>query len=90
LLDYNDLLISIKKAAMDAVHAEKQTGVVFGSVVSVEPLGVSIDQKLTLGMVQLVLTQSVTTGDGLLVGEKVVMLQMEGGQTFVVLDRVSG
>lgn len=60
MLDCNDLLVSIKTAAMDAVNASKQTGIVFGNVISVDPLKINIEQKLTLSMAQLVLTRNVT------------------------------
>ena len=120
MLDYNDLVLSIKKAAMDAVGASKQTGVVFGTVVGTDPIGIQIDHKLILGAGQLILTRNVTNHEcpitlhtqtqpaadnrlhlhmiegtssivmdnQLLMGEKVVMIQMLGGQKFIVLDRV--
>ena len=126
MLDYNDLVVSIKKAAMDAVSASKQTAVVFGKVIGTSPLAISIDQKLMLTDTNLVLSRSVTdfqmdvtgnhetdsasggSGDdafashkhgytgrktmtvhnALRLGETVIMVQMQGGQKFIVLDRV--
>ena len=104
MLDYNDLLVSIKKAAIDAVSASKPTAVVFGKVVSSSPLAISIDQKIKLTHMNLVLSRSVTDHqvemtiqgkrelatihNGLRIGEKVILLQMQGGQKFVVLGRV--
>lgn len=60
MLDCNDLLVSIKTAAMDAVNASKQSGILFGNVTSVNPLKINIEQKLTLSMAQLILTRNVT------------------------------
>lgn len=120
------LLKIIKKAAVEAVDASKPCGVYFGKVVSVSPLKISVEQKLTLGREQLILCRGVTDyetyitvswetekesgGSGyaafaehshnisgkkkilvhnaLETGEKVVLLRVQGGQKFIVLDRV--
>jgi len=60
LLDYNDFLNVIKKAAMDAVNASKPSDFCFGKVTSVSPLRISIEQKMMLGSAQLLLTRNVT------------------------------
>lgn len=60
MLDANDLLNAIKKAAMDAVNTSQPSDFCFGKVMSTNPLKISIEQKLTLGSVQLVLTRNVT------------------------------
>lgn len=102
--DVTDLLRLIKKAAVDAVNASYPTDVAFGYVISVSPLQINVEQKLTLTSAQLILTNNVTdykvkisSGDeekiytihnSLAVGDKVVMLQMKGGQKYVVIDRM--
>lgn len=135
MLDSNDLLVAIKKAAIDAVNASKPTALVFGKVASTSPLKIDVEQKMTLTLAQLVLTRNVTdfkvsmtmthiteghththmirdtyTGGGsassethnheykgkkqftihnnLVIGEEVVLMQMQGGQKYLVLDRV--
>ena len=112
----------IKQAAMEAVEASKPLKVVYGAVVSVKPLKIKIDQKITLTEEFLVLSSNVTdyetefTVDGisvfhttktnpvstwadaqkikvhnaLKVGEKVILLQEQGGQSYVVIDRIGG
>lgn len=51
----------IKKAAMDAVKASKPANIVYGEVISVSPLNVSVDQRLILDEDFLVLTKNVTS-----------------------------
>jgi hypothetical protein len=60
LLDGNDFLNVIKKAAMDAINTSQPSDFCFGKVTSVSPLKISIEQKMTLGSAQLVLTRNVT------------------------------
>jgi hypothetical protein len=119
LFNADDFLKLIKKTSMDAFIASKPTDVVFGKVISVSPLKIKIDQKLTLTSAQLVLSRQVTdysvnvsfnwtteiAGDhrhnvsssanksmtihnGLIVGEEVFMIQMSGGQKYIVIDRI--
>ncbi|WP_153957397.1 DUF2577 family protein, partial [Clostridioides difficile] len=44
-----DLLQIIKKAAMDAVETSNPMRVVFGTIESISPLRVKIEQKLSIG-----------------------------------------
>ena len=104
MLDYNDLLRAIKKSAVEAVEASKPTAIVFGKVISTAPLQISVGQKLTLGKAQLILSRNVTdhavlhssegqsravtVHNGLVSGEDVILVRMQGGQQFVVMDRV--
>ena len=137
MLDNNDLLNSIKKAAQEAVDASKPVAVLFGKVLSVSPLEINVEQKMILHSAQLVLTRSVTdyTTDvtvdwstenenvtiqndvtntmavaqkninlthahgisgkksmtihhGLKVNDEVILLRMQGGQKYVVIDKV--
>ena len=57
--DANDLLIAIKKAAKAAVEASQPCDFLFGKVISVKPLKISVEQKMTFGSAQLVLTRNV-------------------------------
>ena len=60
MFDMGDFLKVVKKTAVDAVNASKPTDVVFGTVVSISPLKIKIDQKLILTSTQLVLSRNVT------------------------------
>lgn len=121
-----EFLRIIKKAAVDAVKAEKLTEVCFGTVTAVSPMKISVEQKMTLGEAQLLLCRNVTdfevdisvewesenesggsgenafaehshsikgkkkitVHNGLAVGDEVILLRQQGGQKFVVWDRL--
>ena len=149
-LDAQKLVMLIKQAAVEAVNAKDPMSLKIGEVVSVSPLKISINQKITIPASQLLLTNAVrdytvyetvdhTTGTalgsvslthkhaysgttsgnesysgntenagdvnighshsytgrkkftvhlGLKAGEKVLMLRCDGGQKFIVLDRL--
>ncbi len=57
--DAAELVRLIKRAAVEAVEAEKPAAVCFGRVVSTAPLKISVEQRLTLGENQLILTEAV-------------------------------
>ena len=82
----NQLLQMIKLAAIEAVEATKPCAAVYGTVKSQAPLTINIDQKITLTSSFLVVTNTVK--DILSVGDTVVMLRIQGGQQFLVLDKV--
>lgn len=124
--DATDLIRIMKKAALDVVDASKPTAIRFGKVISINPLKIKIEQKITLTEQFLILTRNVTdykvymtvdhvtenksggSGDasfashnheykgkkeftvhnGLIVGDEVVMIQMQGGQKYIVIDRL--
>ena len=50
----------IKKAAVEAVNATKPAEICFGKVTSISPLQILVEQKMTLGKAQLVLSRNVT------------------------------
>lgn len=125
-LDMTAFLNDIKRAAIEAVRAEKPFAFVLGTVTSASPLKIKVDQKLELTAAQLILTNAVRdftvrmtvdhqtestsggSGDAsfashkhaykgtkayrvhlaLKPGEKVIMLRTDGGQKYVILDRV--
>ena len=106
LRDFNSLLKAVQRAAQDAVNASKPTAVVYGKVISISPLKINVEQKMTLTIAQLVLTRNVTDFEtelkldgqsskqkyiihnALKVGDEVLMIQMQGGQKYIVMDRV--
>jgi len=73
-------------AAIEAVEATKPCAVVFGKVKTKSPLTINIDQKLTLTSAFLVATN--TAKDNVNVGDTVAMMRMQGGQQYLVLDKV--
>ena len=123
-----NMLEVIKNAAMEAVNASEPAGIIYGTVTSVNPLAIFLDQKQTLDSDFLILTKNVTdhtvemtvnhntdeasggsgekafeshshgyTGrktitvhNGLKVGDKVIMIKQQGGQSYIVLDKVGG
>ena len=103
--NYNGLVNAMKMAGTKAVNADGPVHVCFGRVVNTSPLQVFVDQKITLGEAQLVLTENVTdyevtiTDDenekkkitihnSLFKGEEVILLRQQGGQKYIIIDRV--
>lgn len=111
--DYNGLLKVIKQAGIEAGAASGPVNVCFGKVLSASPLKVLVEQKMTLGAAQLVLTQNVTDHEiyvteedtknaqgspeekrkmticnSLSAGDEVVLLRQQGGQKYIIIDRV--
>lgn len=58
--DASELIKAIKKIALDAVNERKPADLCFGTVTNTAPLQILVEQKLTLGAEQLVLTKAVT------------------------------
>ena len=88
MLDMVSFLNTIKKAALEAVEASKPSDFCFGKVTSSSPLKIQIEQKMTLGAAQLVLTETVAVQKSLIVGDEVILLRKKGGQKYLVLDRM--
>lgn len=94
------LLETIKKAGAGAVEAGNPVHVLFGTVLRVNPLEVNVHQRLTLTEDFLVLPESLTrytvnVGDreivireGLSAGDRVILLRIQGGQQYVLFDKV--
>lgn len=117
----------MKQAALDVMESQKPVNVLFGTVTNINPLQITIDQKLILEANQLIMTRMVkdhtiemtvdhatentsggsdygtfeshnhaykgrktfTVHNGLIVGEKVILIRMQGGQRYVVVDRLA-
>lgn len=88
LLNENDLLNIIKKVAIEAVEASKPTEICYGKVINTSPLRISVEQKMTLGIAQIVLPQSITKESELAVSDEVILIRQQGGQKYIVLDRL--
>lgn len=141
--DMNDIAKLIKRAAIEAIAASDPMAIMFGNVISIESLQINVEQRFTLGALQLILTNNVmdhdvsitmdwsteeithnhsysgstgtadlhnhsysgTTEDNthdhsvkgkktitihnaLVIGDQVILVKMQGGQEYIVLDKV--
>ena len=78
----NDLLKLIKQAAIEAVQAANPVSVCRGSVESVSPLSIKIDQKLTLSGKQLEKCKEIGEINK---ADTVILLREQGGQKYIIL-----
>ena len=60
MLDSNNFLEIIKRAAVDADEQAQPCDLLFGTVTSVSPLKIRVEQKMELGEAQLILTRNVS------------------------------
>lgn len=115
--DYGSLVSTIKQLAVEAVVSGDPTAVVYGVVVNDKPIEISIEQKIKLGEMQLVLLRDVTdyeldvscnmvsnvenlhshlinckskviVHNKLEIGESVMLVRVQGGQKYIVVDRL--
>lgn len=73
---------------MEAVEASSPTKVMYGTVVDSSP-SIKIDQKFTISKEFIVIPKRIAE-EGLISGDKVILLQEQGGQKYIVLDKVGG
>lgn len=132
--DYSILTRLIKTAATEAVETAKPVAVLFGTVQSVSPLSIFVDQKTILEAHEIILSERVTDYQtklsfdnpeikqvytvwdmeekeesskqkiafkkkqqhditlyqALKANDKVILLRVQGGQKFIVIDRIGG
>ena len=94
------LLNTIKKAGLGAIEATSPVQIVYGEIKEPDPLVIIIDQRFELTQEFLVVPESLTEyiiqcGDHehiirkkLEKGEKVSMIRIQGGNSYLLLDRV--
>ncbi|MBN3523097.1 DUF2577 domain-containing protein [Paenibacillus apiarius] len=94
------MLDIIKKAGAGAVEASSPVALLYGEVLSVSPLQVQIDQRFTLPASALVITEQlkeykvhigaeeITIRQGLRSGDRLLLARMQGGQSYIALDKV--
>lgn len=103
LRNMEDVLKMFKRAAKEAIEASDPTAIQFGEVISIAPLKILVEQKKLLTIAQLVLTRNVkdyevemtvdqvkkkyTVHNNLKLGDKVMLVKMQGGQKYIVLDK---
>lgn len=80
---------NVKKAAIKAVLASNPVNVLYGTVEKANPLEIRIHEKLTLTGDFLDVTEQLYKS-GITKGDKVVLLRVQGGHRFLVIDRYKG
>lgn len=132
MLNSSDFVKVIKKSAIEAVNNSKPADIFYGTVQSISPLTIFIDQKLILSEKFLIIPESltdyeteisfddpsikqvfttwnmeetsestpskisfkekikhkITVYNSLKEGEKVILLRQQGGQKYMIVDRV--
>ncbi|MHA7580098.1 DUF2577 family protein [Paenibacillus vandeheii] len=81
------MLDVIKKAAVAAVDAKAPVQVMYGTVTNTQPLEVTVEQRLVLAEPFLVLPEAVAN-KAWTMGDHVLLLRVQGGDSFVVMDRL--
>jgi hypothetical protein len=81
------MLDVIKKAGIGAVEAGQPVQIQYGQVASLQPLGVKVDQRFTLPASALVVSETLALRE-LAVGDRLILLRMQGGQRYLALDRM--
>ncbi|BBI32052.1 DUF2577 domain-containing protein [Cohnella abietis] len=95
------MLDIIKRAGAGAVSAGSPVSIITGSVMQADPLEVTVDQRFTLSADFLIVPESLVKYEvdiglpnkllirrGLEKGDKLILLRVQGGQQYVILDRV--
>lgn len=85
----SDILQIVKKAAIDAVNAQKPMELCFGTVVQEEdipegkPLLIKVEQKKPLTKAFFIDSRNLR---GLTEGQKLILLRVQGGQEYYILE----
>jgi len=103
LFKMDDIVKMFRIAAKEAIEASDPTAIEFGVVTSVTPLKILVEQKKLLTMTQLILTRNVRdyevdmtveqvkkkfiVHNALKLGDKVMLVKMQGGQKYIVWDK---
>lgn len=87
----SNLVQLIKRIAVEAIDARKPCDYVVGKVTRISPLRIRMAQNMVLNSDFLLLTKSVADdggNSGLKKGDMVLMFRKQGGQQYVVIDKV--
>lgn len=82
------LLDTIKRAGVGAVEAGNPVAILYGSITQRIPLEVNVDQRFTLTEEFFVIPERVSQMV-LEPGDKLLLLRVQGGQSYIILDRVN-
>lgn len=77
----------IKQSAVNAVNATYPVQVMFGRVIGTVPLRVYISQKMPDVGGGLLSVAASAVKNGLAQGDRVILLRVQGGQKFIILDK---
>lgn len=83
-----NLIQIIKQAAIEAVEASNPTKILYGTVLDASPK-IQIDQKFIVTKEFIVQTERMKEMS-LAVGDNVILIQEQGGQKYIVMDKVGG
>lgn len=81
------MLDVIKKAAVAAVDAKSPVQILFGNVTNTQPLEITVEQRFALRDPFLVIPESAAQKNWMM-GDSALMLRVQGGDSYVVLDRL--
>lgn len=81
MVDANELVETLKRAAVEAMQATKPVNVYFGEVVSAAPLKINVEQKMMLGEKQLILSRNVTNFKTSIIGGNIKNYYYTGSTT---------
>ena len=99
-----NLLETIKTAAIDAINTTKPVEIVLGIVLSVAPLKIELEQKLSLSETFVIVPEELTNRtvkiiiddvekeieikNALQVGDKLALAKIQGGQKYLIISRL--
>lgn len=93
------MLNVIKRAAVEAMATGQPVAILFGNVTNTNPLEVNVDQRFTLDADFFIVPEVLTKYElqiggnkyvirsGLKPGDQVILLRMQGGQKYLILDK---
>ena len=81
------MLNTIQQTVLETLEAMKPVAVMIGTITKTNPLEVTIDQKLKPDADFLIVPEALAQKD-LKVGDRVVLIRVQGGQQYLILDRV--
>lgn len=77
----------IKQVAIGAADSQSPVAVMYGTVTSTSPIEVMVDQRFTLSDDFIVITEYIKNLS-LAAGDPVLLLRAQGGQEYVIIDRL--
>lgn len=86
--DFDDFNNTLKKLVVGTSETTKPTSIMYGKVISTNPLKINVEQRMIFDKKFLVLTERLVKDSPLKVNDKVVLLREQGGQKFLVIDKV--
>lgn len=81
-----DLVEMIKQIAAGVYDAKAPMEICFGTVQSLSPFQIRLDQKKVLGKEYFIVRRGVTV-QSFEVGDELILIRMQGGQQWLIFDR---